>query len=202
MLVSRSVRTGVLTIHGALALGLGLAFFYLSATMTNMFFEAFAVVVAIMLAAAALILAAITDWFAALSIDMKNVHRVMFYLLAGAAFTLAGVFLGYYPAVYMQWLMAFAAIHALVFGIASFVSAFNPRHDRHQHEAMGVLGTISVLFSGAMAAWMKYLDDRSATAMLGAYLCFVGIKMLFLAWNSHRAGMKPRKLTETGVAHA
>jgi len=53
-----------------------------------------------------------------------------------------------------------------------------------------------------MTAWIKYLDDRSATAVLGAYLCFVGIKMLFLAWNGHRAGMKPQKLTETGVAHA
>ena len=148
MPITRSVRTGVLTIHGVLALGLGLAFFYLSATMTNMFFEVFAVVVAIVLAAAALILDAITDWFAALGTDMKNVHRIMFYLLAGVAFTLAGVFLGYYPAVYMQWLLAFTAVHALVFGIASFVSAFNPGHDRHQRQAMGVLGTISILFPG------------------------------------------------------
>jgi MFS family permease len=202
MLISRSIRTGVLTIHGVLALGLGLAFFYLSATMTNMFFEAFAVIVAIMLAAAALTLAAITDWFAAFSSGMKSVHRITFYLLAGIAFALAGVFLAYYPDVYMQWLVAFAAIHALAFGISALVFAFNAQHYPRERRAMFAFGSMSVLFSGAMAGWIKYLDDRSATVMFGAYLCFVGLKILFFAWNSHHAAMKPRKLIETGVALA
>jgi Short repeat of unknown function (DUF308) len=202
MLISRSVRTGVLTIHGILALGLGLVFFYLSATMTNLFFDVLAIIVAIMLAAAALILAAITDWFAAFSSGMKSVHRVIFYLLAGIAFALAGVFLSYYPSVYMQWLVAFAAIHALAFGISALVFGFSADDHQFKRRAMYFFGTTSVLFSGVMAGWIRYLDERSATAVLGTYLCFVGLKILFFAWNSHHDAMKPRKLIEKDVTNA
>jgi uncharacterized membrane protein HdeD (DUF308 family) len=184
MFLSTKIRAAVLTIHGFLALSLGLAFFYLRATMTNMFFEAFAVIGALMLSAAALILAAITDWFAAFTSGMKSIHRITFYLLAGIAFALAGIFVGSYPTVYLQWLVVFAALHALAFGISALVFALNARHDRFARRSMWLFGTISVLFSGTMAGWIKYLDDRTAITLLGLYLCFVGLKMLYLAWNS------------------
>ncbi|HUY82507.1 MAG TPA: hypothetical protein VMU92_12355 [Acidobacteriaceae bacterium] len=186
MVISRNVRTGVLAIHGGIALVLGLSFLYLSATMTNPLFEALAVVAVIMLAAVALVLAAITDWFAAFSTGMRSAHRLTFYLLAGMAFALAGLFIGYYPAVYMQWLVGFAALHALVFGAWSFTFAFTGQDHRMERRAMAAFGTVSVLFSGALAAWVPYLNDQTAVALLGAYLFFVGIKLLFFAWNSHR----------------
>ena len=202
MPISRNIRTGVLTIHGALALGLGVAFFYLHATMTNALFDVIAIVIAVMLAAAALILAAITDWFAAFSSGMKSVHRISFYLLAGVAFGLAGLFLGYYPAVYMQWLAIFAVIHALAFGVSALVFAFNAHQQPLERGAMYVFGSISVLFSGAMAGWIKYLDDRSATLLLGCYLCFVGIKVLFFAWNSHLSTSEKPQSSEMGSVRA
>jgi hypothetical protein len=96
-------------VHDCLALWLGLALFYSRATMTNLFFEAAAVVIAVVLAAATLILAAITDWFAALNAGTKSVHRSTFCLAAGTALTLAGVLLAYYPIVYMEWLVVFAS---------------------------------------------------------------------------------------------
>lgn len=186
MAISRNLRTGVLAIHGGIALILGFAFLYLSATMTNPLFQALAVVAAIMLATAALVLAAITDWFAAFSAGMKSAHRLTFYLLAGMAFALAGVFIGYYPQVYMQWLVGFAALHALVFGTSAFGFALSTEHHKLERIAMAALGTVSVLFSGGLAAWIQYLNDQTAVALLGAYLFFIGIKLLFFAWNSHR----------------
>ena len=186
MAMSRNVRTGVLMIHGGVTLVLGMSFLYLSATMTNPLFEALAVVAAILLAAAALVLAAITDWFAAFSAGVKSAHRLTFYLLAGIAFALAGIFIGYYPKIYLQWLVAFAALHALIFGVSAFMFVFTTGHHKLERSLMLVLGVFSVLFSGIMAAWIVYLNDRKAVALLGAYLLFVGVKLLIFAWNSHR----------------
>lgn len=183
MTTTDKLRTVVLAIHGSLALLLGLALLYLHATMTNLLFEAFAVLIAVLLSAAALILAAITDWFAALTAGMKKLHRVTFYLLSGIAFALAGVFLGSYPLVTMQWLVIFAVVHALAFGIFAFLYAARAHHHVRKRRAMYLFGTISILFSGTMAGMVRNLDDPSATGVLGWYLCFVGMKMLFVAWE-------------------
>ena len=192
MVISRNVRTRVLMVHGGIALVLGLAFFYLSATMTNPLFEVLAVIAAVMLATTALVLAAITDWFAAFSAGVKSAHRLIFYLLAGMAFALAGLFIGYYPQVYLQWLVGFSALHALVFGTSAFTFVFTTEHHTLERRAMAVLGTVSILFSGGLTAWIPYLDDQTAIALLGAYLFFVGIKLLFFAWNSHRKAVHGR----------
>jgi MFS family permease len=191
MVISKNVRTGVLMVHGGIALFLGLAFFYLSATMTNPLFEALAVVGAVMLATAALALAAITDWFAAFSAGVKSAHRLIFYLLAGMAFALAGLFIGYTPHVYMEWLVGFVALHALVFGTSAFTFVFTTEHHKLERRAMAAFGTVSILLSGGFTAWLPHLTDQTAIALLGVYLFFVGIKLLFFAWNSHRkAGLK------------
>lgn len=65
MLREMNIRTKVLAIHGVSAICLGLAFLYLRSTMTDLLVEVFAIVIAIMLSAAALLVAALTDWFAA-----------------------------------------------------------------------------------------------------------------------------------------
>lgn len=196
MTIESKLRTVVLAIHGSAALLLGLCLLYLHAMMTNLLFEVFAVVIAILFCAAALILAAIMDWFAAFTAEMKRLHQVTFYLLAGVAFALAGVFLGTYPLVTMEWLVIFAVVHALIFGISAFVYAFRANHHPQKRHAMYFFGAISILFSGVMGGLMRYLDESSATAVLGWYLCFVGAKMLFFAWEFQRAEtMTDRSLT-------
>ena len=188
MLKDLIIRKVVLSVHGVLALMLGLAFLYLGATMTNLLFEAVAVAIAIVLATAALILAAITDWFAAFSEGRKRVHRFVFYILAGVALAVTGVVLGYYPAVTMQWLLVLAAIHSLTFGISAFAFAMRPALQPIRPRCLYILGTLSILFSGVTAS-MATLDigNPAAAATLGVYLCFVGAKMFFFAWNLDRA---------------
>jgi hypothetical protein len=185
MLGQMKFRIAALATHGILAICLGVSFFYLRATMTNLIFELFATVIAIMLSAAALLVAALGNWFFAFSEGLGHIHRFTFYLLAGFAFALAGVIVGAYPPVSMQWLVMFAAIHACLFGISALVFAF--RANRHVPEchAMYFFGIISVLFSGVMAGLARGLGNSAATAALGWYMCFVGVKMLFFAWNSH-----------------
>jgi uncharacterized membrane protein HdeD (DUF308 family) len=186
MLTAIKIRTYVLAIHGSLAIGLGLAFLYLHAVMTNLFFEAAVIVVAIMLLAGALLLAAISEWFAAFSEWMKHVHRVIFQLLAGIAFAFVGFSLGYYPQITLQWLVVFAAIYAVASGISAFSFAFKAKHHPRERRVMYIFGTASVLFSGMMAGLSRNMDNPLAIALLGAYLCLVGTKMLFFAWDFHR----------------
>lgn len=186
MLKSIKVQERILLIHGVLALWLGLSLFYLRATMTNMIFEGVALAIAILLAAAALVLGGIVDWFAAWNEGMKHLHRLAFYLLAGLAFALTGVFLGIYSEVSMRRLVFFAAIHALVFGVLAL--AFTSRAGRHQLErtVTYLCGAVSIVFSGAMTALARQLDEPAATTVLAAYFCFVGVKLLLLSWISYR----------------
>ncbi|MBT9333381.1 hypothetical protein [Paracidobacterium acidisoli] len=191
MTAAGKLRIAIPAIHGSLALLLGLTLLYLHAAMSNPLFEALAVGIAILLSAAALILAAITDWFAALTAGMKKLHRVTFYLLAGIAFALAGIFLGAYPLVPLQWLVIFAIIHALAFGISALAYAARAGHHSQKRRAMYFFGAVSILFSGAMAGLIRNPTDSSATAILGWYLCFVGAKMLFFAWEARPVRFMP-----------
>ena len=194
MLKSIKLQQSILLIHGVLALCLGLALFYLRSAMTNQIFEAVAIVIAVTLAAAALVLAGIADWFAAFNEGAKHLHRLTFYLLSGLALALAGVFLGIYSQVSMRRLVIFAAIHAIAFGVLAL--ALTGRASRHALERRGIylFGTLSIVFSGAMTGLAGQMDERAATTTLGVYFCFVGTKLLFLAWISHRAARLVEKV--------
>ena len=186
MLKSIRIQLLVLVIHGALAFWVALSLFYLRATMTNRFFEGIAVVVAILLAAAALILGACGDWAAAWAEGLKHLYRLTFYLLAGLASAIAGVFLAIYSPVSMQWLVLFAALHALVFGLLGLALAGKAKHHALERGTMYIFGAVSLFFFGMMAGVANRLDDRSATVILGVYLCFVAAKLFVLAWTFHR----------------
>jgi hypothetical protein len=186
-MLTRDLRTSTLVAHGVLALTLGLIFLYLAAVMTNLLFQAIAVVLAILLSASTLILAAFVDWFIAFNEGIKNFRRLISYTLAGIVLGLAGIFLCSYQNVSMRWPVIFALVHAFVFGILGIIFGRHVNPHNMQRWSLYILGGISFLFSGAFAALVKDIDDRSATRVLGAYLCFVGAKMLFLSWRWRRA---------------
>lgn len=186
MLKSIRIHLRILVIHGVLAFWLGLALFYLRATMTNWFFEGIAVVFAILLAATSLILGGIADWMAAWWEGSKHLNRLTFYLFAGLVSALAGAFLGIYLPFSMQWLLLLAALHALFFGLLSFSLAWKAKHHGgFERRAMYLFGAASVIFSGTMASLATRLDNRGAAAILGVYFCFVSMRLLFLAWQFH-----------------
>ena len=180
------IRPFVLTFHGCLALCVGLFWLFARAVMITPIFEALAVSTAVLFSAAALILAGLTDWFAVFTSGMMNVHRFCNCLLAGIAFALAGALLVAFPSISMMWLVAFAALHAVAFGIWALLFAFREKDDSLKRRAMFFFGTCSVLFACAMAGLAVKVDDFSAAALLGSYMCFVGVKMLFFAWSCHR----------------
>jgi MFS family permease len=186
MLKALNIQLRILGAHGALAFCLGLALLYLSAAMTNLLFEAIAVVIAVLMASTALILGALADWVAAWGEGTKTLQRSTFYLLSGLAFATAGAFLGVYAPFSLQWLILLAAIHALAFGLLGLVIALRSKRPGWNRRAVFLFGATSVVFSGTLAGLARQLDNRNATGVLGVYFCFVGLKLFFLAWNLRR----------------
>jgi len=183
---SLKLRTRVLATHGVLALCLGLVLLYVGANMGGGFFDVPDVALAIGLSSAALILAALSDWFAAFRAGLKHFHQLKFYLLGGAASALAGVTLILYTKVTLEWLVLLASLHALAAGVFGFVFAWKAKHHKQERPALYLFSGLSLVFAVAMAALIEYQRDRSATLTLGAYMCFVGVKMFFFSWHFHR----------------
>lgn len=188
MLSEMKIRNAVILGHGILAIVLGAVLFFLRTIMEGLLLEALAVVAAIMLAAAALLLAGLVDWFAAAAEGIKHVHRVAFYfyMIGGTILVVAGVFFGYYPRATLQLLVIIALIQALVSGLSALIFAIKAEHHRFERRALYFIGTLSILFSGAMAGLVKDLTHQEATTILAAYLCFLGVKMLFFGWRLYR----------------
>jgi hypothetical protein len=188
MLKEMKIRIAVLTIHGTLALVLALAFFYLSATMTNAIFEAFAVVIALMLSTAALMLAALTDFFAAFGEGLKHFHRLILYMTAGLGLAAAGAGLGYSLQATLRWLVIAAAIHALAAGVAELASLIRAKVRSTRATTTGLFGLISVALSGAMAGVASVVvSNLFAIIMLGIYMGFIAVKMFRSAWKMEAA---------------
>ncbi len=183
MLKALNIQLRILVAHGALSFCLGAALLYLSAAMTNRIFEAIAVVLAILMASAALILGALADWVAAFGEGTKHLQRSAFYLLSGLAFATAGAYLGIYAPISLEWLLLLAAIHALAFGLLGIAIGLRAKRQGWEAWTVCAFGAASVVFSAAMAGLARQLVNRNATALLGVYFCFVGIKLAFLAWD-------------------
>jgi hypothetical protein len=84
--------------------------------MINLIFEALAVVIALTLTTAALLLAGLTDFFAACSEGLKHGHRFALHMTAGFALAIAAVALGCSAQATLKWLLIAASLHALFYG--------------------------------------------------------------------------------------
>jgi hypothetical protein len=185
MPTSINVRTCVLALHGSLSLFAGLAFLYLHALMTNLLFDVAAAVSAFIFSVAALLMAAVIDSLAAFATGITKVHQFAVYLLAALGAALAALIIGYHPAVSLQLLAAFAAAHALLFGLWGLAFAGHASYARGQRVYIGAFGLLSIVFAIYLGRNL-HVNDSIAIARVGAYTCFVGIKMLLFAWQLHR----------------
>lgn len=182
MLADKSeIRLDVLAVNGTLTLILGLALFYLQGMMTNFLFDIIASVSAFMLCAAAFLMVGIVDFWAAVSFGIKRLHDVMFYLLLGVAFAACGIFVAFGSPDAIQVLVVFTIVHGLASGVLGFAAAQKPTFSYFERIAFYSFATASVVVSGTIAGLAKNLDDRSSVGWIGAHLCLVGFKLLFLA---------------------
>lgn len=183
MFRSLKIRAFVLAVQGVLILGLGLVFLYLRANMTDQVFDVVDVGVAILLTVGALVIAALADWIAALGEGVEHFRRFAFYLLGGLGLLMGGGFLVYSHYRTLALMLMFAAAHALVYSMSVFSFQLGHLHRAHHRGLLYVSAGISLLFAVAMAAFATSDNDKVATALVGAYLCFVGARMLHQSWR-------------------
>jgi hypothetical protein len=185
MLRDLKIRSYVLVIQGVLILGLGLVFLYLRANMTEQVFSVVDVGIAIMLTVAALIVGALADWIAALGEGVENFRRFAFYLLSGFGLLMACAFLAYSHYRTLALMLSFAGVHALVYAMSVFSFQLSHLHRAHHRGLLFVSGGVSLVFAIAMIFFATSDNDELATLLIGAYLCFVGVRMLHQSWRLH-----------------
>jgi hypothetical protein len=183
MVRSLKIRTYVLSIQGVMILGLGLVFLYLRANMTDEVFNVVDAGIAILLTVAALIVAALADWIAALGEGVEHFRRFTFYLLAGFGLLMGGAFLTYSHYRTLALMLSFAGVHALIYSMSVFSFQLGHLHRAHHRGLLYLSGGVSLLFAITMIAFATSDNDKLATALIGAYLCFVGGRMLHQAWR-------------------
>jgi len=183
MVRSLKIRTYVLSIQGVMIVGLGLVFLYLRANMTEEVFDVVDVGISIMLTVAALIVAALADWIAALGEMVEHFRRFAFYMLGGLGLLMGGAFLTYSHYRTLALMLSFAGVHALVYAMSVFTFELSHLHRAHHRGLLYLSGGVSLLFAITMIAFATSDNDKLATALIGAYLCFVGGRMLHQAWR-------------------
>ncbi len=175
------IRLDVLLVNGTLTLILGLTLLYLQGMMTNFLFDIIAIVSVIVLSAAAFIMIAIVDFCAAISFGVKRPRDVAFYSLLGVAFAVCGVVVAFGPPEAIQILLILTIAHGFASGALGFAAAQKSAFSRFERLTFYSFATASIAVSGMIAGLVENLDDRSAVGWIGAYLCLVGVKLLFLA---------------------
>lgn len=175
------VRFPVLLVDGVLALALGLSLFYLQGVMANPFFDVFALVGVVLLSAAVFMLVAITDFFAAVNEGIRRLRGVVFYLLATAAFATVAALLLFSSMDAMRLMMVLVVAHGLAFGTVAFVVALRKERSAFERAVLYSFGAASIAISGFIAGLGGSMNERAFVGWMGAYLCLVGAKLLFIA---------------------
>jgi hypothetical protein len=166
--------------QAAAAFMVGLAFFYLRATMTNPLFEFIAATLAFLLAIAAIMLGAFTDWVEACLSKTTNRHESLSFLLLGGLMATAAAYLAFAHGDFWRVLLLFAALHGCIFGSWSLLTAPRVGHTGAGIAVSLLLGLGSLLFAAGFL-WTGPLDGHRAVMLLGAYSCFVGLKLGYRA---------------------
>lgn len=178
---TKRIRLEVLLINGTLILAVGLILLYLPGVMTNVIFNVFAIVTALVLAGAAFLVTGVIDIGAALGTGLGRPKYLVFYSLIGIAFVISGIYLLYGPPEAIRFLVLFTIIHGLLFGTLGFFAVQRRFLSRLERTILYAFASASVAMSGLIGGLLDTLDDRSSIGWTGGYLCLVGIKLLCLA---------------------
>jgi len=192
------VRAYFFFIHGVLALLAGGTLFYLRELSSNPFFSAIAVVVALVLCGAALALAGVADWFAAVETNRRSLQQILLYTLAGLSFVAAGAFLGFTASGTLRVLLLLTIAHGLLFGALALRGAFRMRKIHWDSLLMGFFGIASILLTGWIAGLIHTMDDRTALGWIAGYLCLVGLKLFFFAGEERYLALHAGRTAHAG----
>jgi hypothetical protein len=184
--LTESTRIRLMAIHGWTMLGLGLALFYIRATMTNLFFSVLGSAFALLLVAASLLFIAGVDWICAAGLGCHRVSRLRGFLIVSTAAAACSVFLILYPGATIQMLCYVLTVYALSLSVGKVALARSWKGTAREHTVMYILAGIGFAFAGALLA-VAGRDERESLAVVAGYCVFMGLQMLlsmyFLQWQ-------------------
>jgi hypothetical protein len=187
--LTENTRITLMVIHGWTMLGLGLALFYIRATMTNLLFNVIGGALALLLVAASLLFIAGVDWICAAGLGCHSVSSLRGFLLVSTAAAACSVFLIFYPGATLQMLCYVLTVYALSLSAGKVALARSWKGTAREHAVMYILAGIGFAFAGALLA-VAGRDERESLAVAAGYSLFMGVQMLlsmyFLQWQVAR----------------
>ena len=176
-------------IHGYTMLALGLALFFIRATMTNLFFYVFGGAFALLLVAGSLLFIAGVDWICAAGLGCHQVSRLRGLLFVSTGAAACSVFLILYPGTTVQTVCYVAAAYALSLSAGKFSLARSWNGSKREQAIMYVLAFVALAFSGCLVAFAGR-DDRQSLGVLASYSLFMGFQMLLTMYFLERQMLK------------
>src|SRR5271168_685667 len=155
--LTENTRVRLMVIHGWTMLGLGLALFYIRATMTNLLFYVVGGAFALLLVAASLLFIAGVDWICAVGLGCHQVSRLRGFLIVSTVAAACSVFLILYPGATMQMLCYILA--GIGFAFAGALLAVAGRDER---DSLAVVAGYSLFMGLQMLLSMYFLQWQVA----------------------------------------
>jgi hypothetical protein len=188
--LTEKTRVRLMTIHGFAMLALGLALFYIRATMTNLLFYVIGGAFALLLVAASLLFIAGVDWICAASLGRRQVSRLRGFLFLSTAAAACSVFLILYPGSTIRMLCYVLAVYALSLSLGKFGLARSWNGTKREQAVMYILAGVALAFSAALVAFAGQ-DDRESLAVVATYSLFMGFQMLLTMYFMQQQALKP-----------
>jgi hypothetical protein len=175
--LTESTRARLMLTHGYTMLALGLALFYIRATMTNLFFYVFGGAFALLLVAGSLLFIAAVDWICAAGLGCHQVSRLRGFLFVSTAAAVCSVLLILYPGATIEMVCYLIAVYALSLSAGKFSLAKAWKGSRREQVIMYLLAVVALGFSAALVGFAGN-DDRESLSVLAGYSLFMGFQML------------------------
>ena len=188
--LTEKTRVRLMTIHGFAMLALGLALFYIRATMTNLLFYVIGGAFALLLVAASLLFIAGVDWICAAGLGRRQVSRLRGFLFLSTAAAACSVFLILYPGSTIRMLCYVLAVYALSLSLGKFGLARSWNGTKREQAVMYILAGVALAFSAALVAFAGQ-DDRESLAVVATYSLFMGFQMLLTMYFMQQQALKP-----------
>jgi uncharacterized membrane protein HdeD (DUF308 family) len=187
--LTENTRARLMLTHGCVMLALGLALFYVRATMTNLFFYVFGGAFALLLVAGSLLFIAGVDWICAAGLGCHQVSRLRGLLFVSTAVAACSVLLIFYPGTTVQLMCYVIAVYALLLGVGKLSLARSWGGSKQEQVIMYILAVVALAFSACLVGFAGP-NDRDSLAVLASYSFFLGFQMLLTMFFIERRVVK------------
>jgi hypothetical protein len=187
--LTENTRARLMLIHGYTMLALGLALFFIRATMTNLFFYVFGGAFALLLVAGTLLFIAGVDWICAAGLGCQQVSRLRGLLFVSTGAAACCVLLILYPGTTVEMVCYVIAVYALSLGAGKFSLARSWKGSKREQAIMYILAFAALAFSVCLVAFADR-DDRQSLGVIASYSVFMGFQMLLTMYFLERQVQK------------